>query len=299
MNAKKLTMAGLAGGTALTALFISLNSGIDHEPVTLNAETQARINAKPPHPLHLPLELVVAPDSAASSPSGLATIQTAAASPRDFGQAKTYFQNFNLSQRQDQRFQTLMSVFRELGSNPANAHALGLTPEGLVAIIRSEARQMATSLSGAIGLKVDGQYPNTEDFYKTLELLETAERFMSLDIKGNAAPNAMWNQIIRADGTALSQDSFDEYQREIGIALAKDKLASYRMVEAMHPHEPSFIQTKLDYLEAIQKYGSRAWLGAGERDVWKEIGIPKNQLNRLVEGYKQRPEGETPDPPRP
>lgn len=290
MNNKRIALWSV-GGTALTALFTWLNTAPEHEGVQLSESSRSRIQADSSFSLlgaaSGPLE---AAPASASAPTLTQTVNTEAqGSLHDVSvtDAKRYFHNYNMAQDRSQKFITLLSAFEALKSNPANAHHLGLTPQGLVAMIRSEAQMTANSLSGAIGLKVDGEFPNTEDMYKITRLLERAEQYMSLGDDGATIPNSSWNMIISPQGTALTRDAVQGYQREIGINIAKNYLGNYRSLAATN--DPAYSQQMLTYLEAVQTYGSRAWQGSGTRDVWKEIGIDKGDLNRLVDKLKNPP----------
>ena len=290
MNNKKLALWSV-GGTALTALFTWMNSAPIHEGVQLSESSRSRIQADSPLSLlgaaSGPLE--AAP--AASSPLTLTqTVNSEAQGSLhevSITDAKRYFNNYNMTQDRSQKFVTLLSAFEALKSNPANAHHLGLTPQGLVAMIRNEAQMTATSLSGVVGLKVDGAFPNTEDMYRITELLEKSERYIGLREDGSTAPDSSWNMIISPQGTALTRDAVQGYQREIGINLAKNYLDNYRSLAATN--DPGYSRQMLTYLEGVQTYGSRAWIGSGNRDVWKEIGIKSSELNRLVDTLKNPP----------
>ena len=302
MTGKKLTLWA-TGGAALTALFTWINSGpSEHEGVQLSEDSKARIHADASFSL-FGAASGAAHGSEAPAPHQSSLTQTVNTEAQNglhavsIADAKRYYTNYNLAQDPTQKFAALLSAFEAMKSDPANARHLGLTPQGLVAIIRNEAQMTASSLSSVVGLKVDGEFPNTEDMYRLTQMLEKAERYISLREDGSTSPDSSWGQIITPQGTALTRDIVQNYQREIGINLAKNYLANYRSLAATN--DTAYSSQMLAYLEGVQTYGSRAWLGSGSRDIWKEIGIPKGQLDQLVDRLKNPPQEQGQTPPGP
>lgn len=281
MSRRGITIAGIAGAS-MTALFAYLTSPeAPREGVVLNPEATARLLPQPAA-TQAALTALTAQGAASQPEASQSFAATAALSPHAIAEAKRYLKNYNLSGSKHDRYQTLLSVFRQLKSDPRNAHHIDMTPEQLVARIKMEAGQYANSASGLVDVRRDdGAYPNEESFYRVLSSLQEAESYLSLDVNGQRQPGTMWEHIMGPRGP-LTGHEFNSYKREIEIAVAQQQFEYYQT----RTNGP--VASQLEHLERVDTYARLAWFGSGDRDTYKEIGISSRDLQALLQQLKDR-----------
>ncbi len=288
MDKQKLTLLGMAGAS-VTALFTYFTSPNPHEGVVLNPEAAVRIKANATAPSHTVLPVatpaVAVPEATAPASAGQAFTQTASLPSAKIDEAKRFMQNYKMSTTPEQKYHTLISAYRALKGDVNNAHYIGMTAAQFAVNIKMEAGQYARSIAPAVGYKLpDGSYPNTEDFYNQMLQLEKAVHYM--DPVENAP---QWEDVVTSSGP-LSYKKFTDYMAELQITLGREQFNNYRIKLSSGEHFTT--EQQLEYLDKVSKYAQQASLDVKGRDVYKEMGTSRKDLDDLIGRLSEQREKE-------